>query len=277
MLKIKELLIKYKRLILIAIILLICSIAIAFGVYAQITRKGESLYKKEETQNIDYDRLKNNFDSIFTNSVNIQETAKKDYKFDELISTKYYIKDEVTGKYAIDAKIPEFKEGESKELKKANEEIYNTFASEILKIADNAEINTKFNLDYVAYANNNIVSLVIMCKYKKGINPQRKIIQTFNYDIENDKMLSIEDIINYKNIDRNDMQRKINSEIKEINSKTSSLNNEGYNLFSRDENSEIYKIDNLKTFFLGENNILYLVFAYGNNNYTSEMDVIIFQ
>ena len=76
MLKIKELFIKHKKLIIIAFILLICSIAIAFGVYAQITRKGAitTTTNNNGKHSIDYDKLKNNFNSIFTNSINVGET-----------------------------------------------------------------------------------------------------------------------------------------------------------------------------------------------------------
>ena len=41
-----------------------------------------------------------------------------------------------------------------------------------------------------------------------------------------------------------------------------------------DKASPIYQIENIHTFFLGSNGDLYIIFAYGNNNYTSEMDII---
>ena len=119
--------------------------------------------------------------------------------------------------------------------KQINTEIYDTFAKTIVDIVKNSNTSTTFNLDYVAYVNNNILSLVIRCKYKNGSNPQRNIIQTYNYDVENNKLVDI-----------------------------------------RDENNEIYKIDNTPNFFLGKDNYLYLVYAYGNNNYTSETDLVIF-
>ena len=272
MVKIKDFFVKYKTLIIISTVLLICSIAIAFGVYAQITKKGKA--KPEES--INYNELKRDFNNIFTNTINKQETAKQDYNYEELVFTRYDLKEEVNGKYSVEAKIPGFKEDNSKVLKGVNKEIYNTFAVEILKIVRNTVSNTKFNLDYTVYANNNIVSLVIMCKYKKGTNPQRKIVQTFNYDIDNDKLLSLEEILEYKNLEKNDVQNKIDEEIKKINNQTQSINNEGYNLYMRDVNSDIYKVENTQTFFLGKNNYLYLVYAYGNNDYTSEIDLIIF-
>ena len=36
----------------------------------------------------------------------------------------------------------------------------------------------------------------------------------------------------------------------------------------------MYQIDNITNFIEGPNGELYIIFAYGNNNYTSEMDII---
>ena len=115
-----------------------------------------------------------------------------------------------------------------------------------------------------------------MCKYKDGVNAQRRIVQCYNYDVENDKLLNIDDIIVYKNLDKKEMQEKVNEEIDRVNKQMKGINEQGYNVFLRDETSSIYKIENTPNFFLGKNNYLYLVYAYGNNNYTSEIDLVIF-
>ena len=56
----KYFLVKNKTIIIIGAILLICAIAIAFGIYAQITSRSE-LKAKEEKENRDYAQLENNF------------------------------------------------------------------------------------------------------------------------------------------------------------------------------------------------------------------------
>lgn len=272
--KIKYFFVKNKLLIMIVLIILVCSIAIAFGVYAQITNKGIDK-KNNEEENIDYEALKNNFQDIFTNSINKETSAKLDYNYDELLYLKYNIKDEKTGKYSVTARIPGFKE-ETETLKKINEEIYNIFATEIIKIASDSSTNSTLNLDYVGYVNNNIISLVIMCKYKKGANAQRRIVQTYNYDIENDKILTIQDIIEYKGLNKEEMEKKIDQEIKNENSQSKIIAEQGFNVYIRDEASEIYEVENTPNFFLGKNNYLYLVYAYGNNNYTDAIDLVIF-
>ena len=41
-------------------------------------------------------------------------------------------------------------------------------------------------------------------------------------------------------------------------------------------NSDIYNIENIETFFFGEDGSLYVLFPYGNNKFTSEMDIVKF-
>ena len=48
-------------------------------------------------------------------------------------------------------------------------------------------------------------------------------------------------------------------------------------MYKRDYTSDIYKLENTKQYFLGINGILYLIYAYGNNDYTSEFDMVIFK
>ena len=244
------------------------------AVYAQITHKGVKT-PESEIIDADYEDLKNNFEEIFTNRINKEDTAKLNINYDDLLDTKYNIKTEKNGKYTIEAKVPGFK-GNTDVQEKINQEIYDIFVTEMLKIGNNATVYTTYNLDYVGYVNNNIISLAIMCKYKDGTKAQRIIIKCYNYDIENDKLLDIEDVIEYKKLDKNNMQKKVNEEIKKINDQNKKLIDQGYNIFLRDEESEIYKIENTQNFFLGRNNYLYLVYAYGNNNYTSEKDLVIF-
>lgn len=263
-----------RKSIIIAVMLLVCSIAIAIGVYSQITNKGKKNKENEQIEE-NYEDLKNNFQEIFTNSINIEPTAKLNFNYEEFVYTKYNIKEEKNGKYNVEAKIPAFKE-ETKVLKQVNKEIYNLFGKEILKIANDATEFTVFNLKYVAYVNDNIVSLVIMCNYKNGTNAQRRIVQTYNYNIDEDKLLSIDDIIQYKKLDKEKVQEKIKSEIEKANSVVKTISDQGYNLYLRNEGSEIYKLENTANFFIGKNNYLYIVYAYGNNEFTSEIDLVIF-
>lgn len=274
MLEIKYFFIKNKMLIMVISIILICSIAIAFGVYAQITNRGTSKEKKQVNQ-INYEELKNSFKEIFTNNINIEENANLDYNYNEIIYCAYDIQEEKNGKYNVNAKIPLFKI-DDEEISNVNKEIFDTFGLKIIDIAENAVVYTTYNLDYVVYVNGDIISLVIKCNYKDGSNPQRTIIQTYNYDIRNNKVLSLQDILECKKLNKEEVQNKIYNEIKEVNTQKESISEQGYNVYIRNEADSIYKVENTTNYFLGKDNNLYLVYAYGNNNFTSEIDLVIF-
>ncbi len=271
---IKSFFVKNKIIIMISVIVLTCAIAIAIGVYAQITNRHVMDNKEQESDN-NYEDLQSNFNDIFTNNINIEATAKKDIKYNDIVYCAYDIKPEEGKNYSINAKIPEFKI-ENEVTKQINKEIFDTFANTIKNIVNNSTSNTIFNLDYVVYVNNNILSLVIRCKYKDGTNPQRDIIQTYNYDLDNNKLVTIDEILNYKNLNKEDVEKKVLEEIQEQNTQMKTISEQGYNVYIRNEEDEMYKIENTPNYFLGKNNYLYLVYAYGNNNFTSEMDLVIF-
>ena len=49
----------------------------------------------------------------------------------------------------------------------------------------------------------------------------------------------------------------------------------GYTTYKRDYTSDIYNINNVTDYFMGEDNALYIIYAYGNENNTNEMDIVI--
>jgi len=95
--------------------------------------------------------------------------------------------------------------------------------------------------------------------------------------MEKDKLLTLQEIINLKGLDGNETQNKILEKIQKEIDKFSEIANSGYNIYKRDINDLIYKIPNTTNFFLGNENVLYIVYSYGNNSYTSEVDLIICQ
>lgn len=266
-----------KQVIILIAILLVCSIAIAIGIYAQITNS-KITKTEEEKQQANYEDLKNNFDSIFTNTINKEGSAKienSNINYDDIIETKYKVNEKKETKYNIVAEIPLFKK-ETETTKRINQEIFNTFGKKVVDIVKNNKTYTVYNLGYVGYINDNILSLVIKCTLKEGTTAQRTIIQTYNYNIDEDKLMTIEDIIQTKNLDKEKMQKQITEEITKLSKQNASFANQGYNVYVRNPNDDMYKLENTPNFFLGKNKTLYLVYAYGNNDYTSETDLIIF-
>lgn len=51
--------------------------------------------------------------------------------------------------------------------------------------------------------------------------------------------------------------------------------NLGYEVYTRNVDDEMYNLENTSNFLLGEKSHLYIIYAYGNNNFTSETDLII--
>lgn len=252
---------KKKLVLIIGIAILIILIAsVALFLYL---KKGKNVEEEKIEEPIDVERLEEEFKELFDNQGN------------DFVSTLYKIEDEKSGKYKINVNLP-FIHIEEIIDEKINREINDIFVNKLLEIINESQKYTILDMDYCSNVNNNKLSLAIRCVLKEGANAQRTIIKTYNYDIENDRLLNMEDIIDYKNLNKGDMQNKVQEEIKKVNSQIKNISEQGYNVYLRDENSEIYKIDNTPDFFLGKNNYLYLVYSYGNNEYTSKIDLVIF-
>ena len=84
-------------------------------------------------------------------------------------------------------------------------------------------------------------------------------------------------MLNLKNISTADANNTIKNEVNSAQEQNIKLSELGYNVNIRDVESSEYKIENAKEFFIGENGYLYIVYAYGNDSFTSEMDIVIFR
>ena len=48
----------------------------------------------------------------------------------------------------------------------------------------------------------------------------------------------------------------------------------GYSIYSRDIDNDMYTVNNITEYFIGQDNKIYIIFAYGNTSNTSEMDIV---
>ena len=71
-----------------------------------------------------------------------------------------------------------------------------------------------------------------------------------------------------------EIQNKIKSEIELEEKKVNDLKQLGYNIYDRDISNDIYKVENTTEFYL-TGDTLYIIYAYGNETHTSEMDLVI--
>ena len=148
-------------------------------------------------------------------------------------------------------------------------------ASEILN--SNETTKTIYNASYEAFINGNILSVVIQSTLKEGNSPQRTMVQTYNYDLSTGEKVDVQRMLSQKNIIQSDCQKKINDTIKNAQEQSQAMVEQGYPVYNRDLSSSMYSLSNVSTYFLGPNNNLYIIFAYGNQNFTSEMDIILYE
>lgn len=271
--------INYKLLILYGLIFVICILGIGMSMYMQYFQdeKIGVIFGITDSEDEDlYNELKNNFNTLFTNNIdNIQgdeiQVKKIKENFD-IVATRHSYSDEKEN-YTLDVSIPIINI-DNEEIKTYNQEIEDTYKQKVDEIK--ASSGYIYNVRYKCYIQDNILSLVIYSESKEKTSNQRIMIETFNYNLVENKEVTLEDILNMKNIKVSDANSKIKSEIKEIQEKNDSLIELGYNMYGRDINSDMYEVPYIEQFFIGENGNVYVVFAYGNFDQTSEMDVVIF-
>ena len=263
------------------IIIIICITAIAISVYTQYFKDEKigvifGITSEEDDEEIK--KLKESFFSIFTNDITLTEkyegSVNKIKEDLDIISPMYDIEKQEK-KYSMDLKIPGININ-SEEAKKINIKLRDVL-KEKAESVEKSKSDDKiiYNVRYKAYENNNIISLVIISELKEGDKNQRIVMQTFNYDLKNNKDVDINVLLEKKNIDKNLANSKIKEEINKAQEQNIKLREIGYDVNVRDVDSEEYKIQNAKVFFIGENGYLYIIYPYGNKELTSEMDIII--
>ena len=268
-----------KARIIYAITIIICTIAIALAIYRQFFYQED--YSKNIVPNLneeDSNTLKNKFEDLFINDIEIGNSSQtgsiKKINDDKKIIYRVFEGEKVIeNSYNIQVHIPTINI-DSEVIKKYNEEINNEFVQKVRDILDTKNKNIIYTVEYVATLENNILSLMIRSDYKEGNNPQRVVIKTYNYDIIEDKELTLQELLQRKNRDLNEVQNTIKQEIEVEQKKAEDLKNLGYNIFSRDINSDMYKIENTDQFFVVEDRI-YIIYPYGNTTQTNEVDMVI--
>lgn len=268
-----------KARIIYAITIIICAIAIALAIYRQFFYQED--YSKNIVPNLneeDSNTLKNKFEDLFINDIEIGNSSQtgsiKKINDDKKIIYRVFEGEKIIeNSYNIQVYIPTINI-DSEIIKKYNEEINNEFIQKVRDILDTKNKNIIYTVEYVATLENNILSLMIRSDYKEGNNPQKVVIKTYNYDIIEDKELTLQELLQRKNRDLNEVQNTIKQEIEVEQKKAEDLKNLGYNIFSRDINSNMYKIENTDQFFVVEDRI-YIIYPYGNTMQTNEVDLVI--
>lgn len=264
-----------------SIVFCIISIIIAFYVqfYARIDfwvllGISSNEYDKKTTEQVEV--LKIDFDKLFNNSVaNVSEqnNDKRQDRENPIIYTKLEKKESKLNNYDVDIHVP-YINIDNENIDKYNKEIEEVFVSKAESVLGSKNKNIIYTVEYAANIEYDILSLMIRSNLKEGSSAQRIIIQTYNYDLRNNKEISLEEVLRIKNIDREETQTQIKNEIETEQKKVEDLKKLGYKIYSRNVSSDMYNIENSKEFYL-TNDALYVMYPYGNDTFTTEMDMII--
>lgn len=227
-------------------------------------------------QEIDEQALIAEFDNIFNNnleksgfSVNIEKQEEDK----DIIYTYYNKTESKKNDYELNLQVP-YINIDNEIINQYNNEIKETFQKKAENVLATQNKNIIYTVKYQATIEDNILSLIIKSELKEGASAQRQIIKTYNYDLINNKEIKLEEMISRKGLMKEEVQRKIRDRIKIEERKIEDLKNLGYNIFERNSEDEQYNIENTEEFFI-KNQKLYLIYAYGNDSLTSEMDIVI--
>lgn len=267
------------------ILLLICIVALSLGIYSQFFYKysdtdpfmiGINIGVKKTAE--EYALLKSNFPELFNNSLKINSDEINVDKLEEekeLVYTGYNLVNEDETYYSVDAQIPIINI-DSETIKKVNAEIRNEYYNKANSIMRQTQGNTVYKVSYAAYVNSDYLSLVIKTNLKEDGKSERVSLKTYTYSMAKEKLVSLEDLIGLKNTTNEVVQQTIQDEIKTAYENAKIIASEYGELYERDLSSNQYKIEFSNVYFLTDDGYVYIIYPYGNDSYTNEMDIVIF-
>ena len=262
----------------------ICIVSIISAIFMQISLKSSNnkdnkSANSSQTEEITQEELKKNFAHLFDNTVDYNNyDTSKIKRLDtskDIIYTVYENETSEKDKYELDVHIPVINIA-GDVVSKFNNTTQKIFADKTTEVLNNTKEYTIYSITYTGYVNGDILSIIIKSTLKEGTSAQRTIVETYNYNLATGSEVNIYDAIEEKGISTNELTNKINVEITKAIKEANKIQLTGYETYTRDLNSDIYQTDNITTFFIGPDEKLYVIFAYGNNNFTSEMDIIEF-
>ena len=264
-----------------------CVFALIAGIYTQFFVEKSGNDTQDPTNNINNDikpktqeEIKSQLNSLFTNEIisnDYDETNLQKRDASKGIVYSAYDIQKQEGNYELDVHLPVININDSvaTDFNKMTQSIFANKASEILNNKYTEKVI--YSVDYISYVNDNILSLVIKSTLKQGNNPQRVIVQAYNYNLETGEKVQLVDVLAKRNIIQSDCQNKIHEIVTKAQEEAQVLVQSGYTVYNRNLSDSMYQISNISTFFLGKNEELYIIFAYGNQNFTSEMDVVLYE
>ena len=275
---------KRKYIIIYGAIITFCVISLLIAFYVQFYARINIAKLVGINQEVRYgnkteeekEQLKTDFLKIFNNTVENSEGPNNGKKVDihkDLVYTQYEKKESKVNSYDLEIHIPRINI-ESEIVDRYNKEIEDVFANMTNKVLQSENRNIIYTVEYTANVQDGILFVMIHSNFKEGTNAQKVIIKTYHYDLRNNKEVTLSDLLRFEQLEEQKIQEQINLEIETEQKKVEDLKQLGYNIYSRDKTSDFYKIENTTEFYV-EDDVLYIIYAYGNDSNTSEMDLII--
>lgn len=276
------------------LISIFCVFAVIAGIYAQFFDEDHGGVNLAETENVNnpenvddggeesQTELRARFNDLFTNTINLggyDTTGIQKITNEEEIVYSVVDYQQNTDRYELDLNIPliNIRNDVANALNSATQTTFINKANEIIGDTEST-VKTIYSIDYVAYVNDGILSLVIKSTLKEGSSAQRIMVQTYNYNLTTNTEVTLTDLATIKMLNRDEVNNKINQVVSEANQESQTLQSMGYNeIYVRDMQSDMYSIDNAGAYFLGPDKALYIVYAYGNSEFTSVMDIVLFE
>ena len=280
-----------KKYIFFTVLTLVCIVAICLGIYTQFFYKysdtdplmlGINIGSKKTAEEIDM--LKADFNNLFNNSIVINSENVRVDRIEpsrELVYTTYNLVNEDENFYSVNAQIPVLNIN-TDIAKSINAEIKEEYYDKANSIMRRTEGNTIYTVSYAAFINQDILSVVIKASLKEQNKAEKVTVKTYCYSLPDDKLLSINNVLESSNLleakalTLENIQNTINEDIKKAYNNAKIIAESYGTLYERDLSSDIYILENTSNFFLTQDGYIYIVYAYGNNDYTNEMDIIIF-
>lgn len=267
------------------VLALVCIVALCLGIY------GQFFYKYAETDpfmigiNIGSQKtaeeianLKANFNGLFTNSIIINSENVKANKMEpskDLVYTVYNLVNEDENYYSVNAQIPVLNVN-TDQAKSINARIREKFYDMANSIMRKTEGKTIYTVSYASFVNQEIISIVIKASLKEEGKSEKVMVETYNYSLTQDREIVLADFIEAKATTNETVQKTINENIRDAYNNAQIIAAQFGVLYERDLESDMYKIENTKNYFLTQDGYVYIIYAYGNNDYTNELDIVIF-
>jgi len=235
-----------------------CVLAIIAGIYAQFFVKAEdknniiipNLNTTPDDQIVEKtaEEIKTQFAGLFTNVLNKGEYdtshIQKLMEQNDIVYSAYDIQDKKEN-YEVNIHLPVMNiQGEvPASFNKITQDIFANKASEIMN--SQSTVKTLYQIDYVSYINGDVLSLIIKATLKEGNNPQRVIVQTYNYNLATGQKVSFEDVLSYRNLVQSEVQTKIQNTVQKAKEEAEILVQSGYTVYNRDLSDSMYQLGNI--------------------------------